>query len=198
MATKKKAKGIPTIDVCMVIIKTTELEIAIETAKKVAVEVQTETTDAIKLVKNGKLIAQKGKKVTVTGNQITLTDNVFIPEVAKILQGGKIEDTEGTGYPKYTPPKAGSGEEGEVFELVLYSAVYDASGQIVKYEQTTYPNCKGTPFGMTREDDTFSSPELVIDSAPKNGQAPYTIEYVDQLPTDYVETQREANGLSVI
>ena len=193
MATKKKAKGIPTIDVCLVVIKTTDVEIAIETAKKVAVEVQTETTDAIKLVKNGKLIAQKGKKVTVTGNQLTLTDNVFIPEVAKILQGGSISDTDGNGYATYTPPVAGSDEKGEVFETELYSAVYDTSGQIVKYEKITYPNCQGTPFGLTREDDTFSAPEIVIDSAPKKGEAPYKIEYVDQLPQGYTEAVMESS-----
>ena len=110
--TKKKAVGIPTIDVCLVVVRTgTEdsgLEIAVDTANKVGVEPQTETTDAIKLVKLGRLLAQKPPVTTITGHQITLTDNVFIPELVKIFQGGEIS---GTGESLvYTPPVAGSDE----------------------------------------------------------------------------------------
>lgn len=183
--TKKKAVGIPTIDVCLVVVRTgTEesgLEIAVDTANKVGVEPQTETTDAIKLVKLGRLLAQKPPVTTITGHQITLTDNVFIPELVKIFQGGKIS---GTGESLvYTPPVAGSDEKGEVFELDCYSAEYDASGQIVKYEKITYPNCQGTPITINTEDGVFRLPEYVLNSAPKTGEPPYKISYVKQLPT---------------
>lgn len=183
--TKKKAVGIPTIDVCLVVVRTgTEdsgLEIAVDTANKVGVEPQTETTDAIKLVKLGRLLAQKPPVTTITGHQITLTDNVFIPELVKIFQGGEIS---GTGESLvYTPPVAGSDEKGEVFELDCYSAEYDASGQIVKYEKITYPNCQGTPITINSEDGVFRLPEYVLNSAPKTGEAPYKISYVKQLPT---------------
>lgn len=182
--TKKKAVGIPTIDVALVVIKTgTEesgMEIAIDTANKIAVEPQTETEDAIKLVKLGKLLAQKPATTTITGHAITLTDNVFIPEVVKILQGGTIEG-EGASL-VYTPPVAGSGEKGEIFEMEAYSAEYDASGQIVKYEKITYPNCQGSPITMTMEDGVFRVPEYTITSAPKTGEPPYKISYVETLP----------------
>ncbi len=183
--TKKKATGIPTIDVALVVVRTgTEsngMEIAVDTANKIAVEPQTDTVDAIKLVKLGRLLAQKLATTTITGHQITLTDNVFIPELVKILQGGTLT---GTGASMvYTPPVAGSGEKGEVFELDAYSAEYDASGQIVKYEKITYPNCQGTPVSINTEDDVFRVPEYTINSAPKSGEAPYKISYVEQLPT---------------
>ena len=181
MSTKKKAVGIPTIDVCLVVVRTEEIEIAVDTANKIGVEPQVETQEAIKLVKLGRLIAQKPEQTVLTGHTITLTDNVFIPEVAKILQGGTLSEQE-SGYPVYTPPVAGSGEKGEVFELDCYSAVYDASGQIVKYELITYPNCQGTPFGISSEDNVFRLPEYTIYSAPKTGQAPYNMSYVDTLP----------------
>lgn len=183
--TKKKAVGIPTIDVSLVVVRTgTEdsgLEIAVDTANKIGVEPQTETTDAVKLVKLGRLLAQKPSETTITGHQITLTDNVFIPELVKIFQGGQIEG-EGASL-VYTPPVAGSAEKGEVFELDAYSAEYDASGQIVKYEKITYPNCQGTPITINTEDGVFRLPEYVINSAPKTGEAPYTISYVEQLPS---------------
>lgn len=186
--TQKKAVGIPTIDVALVVVRTgvvdgddsNATEIAVDTANKIAVEPQTETTDAIKLVKFGRLIAQKPATTTITGHQITMTDNVFIPELVKILQGGTVS---GSGESlTYTPPVAGSTDKGQVFELDCYSAQYDASGQIVKYEKITYPNCQGTPIAMSSEDDVFRVPEYTINSAPKEGEAPYKISYTKTLP----------------
>lgn len=192
--TKKKAVGIPTIDVSLVVVRTgTEdsgMEIAVDTANKVGIEPQTETEDAVKLTKLGRLIAQKPATTTITGHQVTLTDNVFIPELVKIFQGGTIEG-EGTSL-VYTPPVAGSDEKGEVFEMDFYSAEYDASGQIVKYEKITYPNCQGTPITINTEDGVFRLPEYTINSAPKTGQAPYTISYVASLPTFLNPTSVEA------
>lgn len=188
-ATKKVASGIPTIDVSLVVVRTNSVEIAVDTANKIGVEPQTEESDAIKLIKLGKVLAQKPASSVITGHQITLTDNVFIPEVVKILQGGTLENTEG-GYPHYKPPVSGSNDKGEIFALDCYSAVYDSSGQIVKYELITYPNCQGTPVALNSEDDVFRLPEYTINSAPKKGEAPYDISYVDSLPdfTSSVET----------
>lgn len=206
--TQKKAVGIPTIDVSLVVVRigvvdgddTNAIEIAVDTANKVGVEPQTETTDAIKLVKLGRLIAQKPATTTITGHQITLTDNVFIPELVKILQGGTVKGTGDT--LTYTPPVAGSTDKGQVFELDCYSAQYDASGQIVRYEKITYPNCQGTPVAMSSEDDVFRVPEYTINSAPKEGEAPYKISYVKTLPqfTDAVALSDEDSfetGLAV-
>lgn len=194
--TKKKLESIPTIDVSLVVIRveseTDGTEYAVDTASQIAVEVQTETTDAIKLVKSGKLLAQKPQTTTITGNQITLTDNVFSPTLAKILQGGTITGEGDT--LAYTPPAAGSSEKGSVFVLDAYSAQYDASGQIVRYEKISYPNCQGTPFGVGAQDDTFRVPEYTINSAPKTGEPPYKISYVKTLP-DFSEA--EAQQISV-
>ena len=152
-------------------------------ADEAEVEPQTEDTDAVKLVKKNKVIAQKLGTSIVTGNQITLTDNVFIPELVKIFQGGTITPNGSDNkYPTYTPPVAGSTDKGEVFEMDIYSAVYDAAGLIDKYEKITYPNCQGLPISMSTEDGTFRVPEYTINSAPKTGEAPYTITYVDALP----------------
>ena len=192
----KRGTEIPTIDVALVTIKVPDVtdEIAFDTASQIEVEPQVEETDAIKLIVKGVLKAQKPQTTTLTGNQITLTDNVFTPELVKVLQGGTIyywqeEDktTKGTedkgyGIAGYKPPVAGSTEKGVVFELNAYSAQYDASGQIVQYEKITYPNCQGVPVAFGSEDDTFRAPEYTINSAPKKGEAPYEIEYVSSLP----------------
>lgn len=180
---RKSKAEIPTIDCALVTITTKDNdEFGFDTSNRVGVETQTEEQDAIRLVVKGILRAQKKKKVTIVGTTITLTDNVFNPDLVLALQGGTCTyDSEGklTGY---TPPVAGSKEVVEPFTLNVYSAHYDTSGDIINYERISYPNCTGEPIAFSSEDDVFRAPEYTIDSAPKLGEAPYTITYVDELP----------------
>lgn len=180
---KSKAE-IPTIDCCLVTIETETGEFGFDTASQIAVEPQIEEEDAVKLVVKGILRAQKNKTSTLTGNEITLTDNVFNPELVLALQGGaiKYDTTDTDKVIGYTPPLAGSSDKGVAFKLNAYSAQYDASGQIVRYEKITYPNCQGQPVAFGSEDGTFRAPEYTIVSAPKTGEAPYDISYIDALP----------------
>ncbi len=188
MAYKSKAE-IPTIDCALVTISVTDeqmvtTEFGFDTASQISVEPQIETTDPIRLIVKGILRAQKNQVDTLTGNQITLTDNVFNPELVLILQGGTIlyDPLVPKKIAGYIPPVAGSKDKGQVFKLNAYSARYDTSGQIIEYEKITYPNCQGTPVAFSSEDDVFRVPEYVINSAPKTGEAPYEIHYVQELP----------------
>lgn len=196
MTNPTKGHEIPTIDVAMVTVAVSGgTEIALQTASKIAVSVQTETEDAVKLVVKGKLIAQKPQTTTITGNTVTLTDNVFNPEMVKILQGGTVkywtsedqtaeaDSDAGFGVSSYTPPVAGSDDKGTPFILNAYSAIYDAAGLITGYEKIAYPNCQGTPVALNSEDNVFRAPEYTVNSAPKTGEAPYKITYVKTLPT---------------
>lgn len=201
MANPTKGHEIPTIDVSMVTVEVHGgKEIALQTASKIAISVQSETENSVKLVVKGKLIAQKPEQVTITGNTIVLTDNVFNPELVKILQGGTIKywtsaeqstegDTDaGFGISSYTPPVAGSDDKGSPFTLNAYSAIYDAAGLVTGYEKIAYPNCQGTPVALNSEDNVFRAPEYTINSAPKTGEAPYKITYIKELPTVSSET----------
>lgn len=189
----KKAKYVAVIDVAMVVVRTNDLELAVETANKVQIEPQINTQEAVVNVKLGKVLAQKPAKNTITSQLITLTDSVFIPVLAKILQGGEIT-TDSEGNETYTPPLVGSGNEGEIFELDVYGAVYDAAGKIVKYEKTTYPNCQGSPITETLEDNVFRVSEYTITSAAEEGQAPYTRVYVAKLPEIVADEGTEVAG----
>lgn len=195
MANPTKGHEIPTIDVSMVTVEVPGgKEIALQTASKIAISVQSETEDSVKLVIKGKLIAQKPEQVTITGNTITLTDNVFNPELVKTLQGGTIkywtnaeqsaegDSDAGFGVSSYTPPVAGSDDKGSPFTLNAYSAIYDAAGLVTGYEKIAYPNCQGTPVALNSEDNVFRAPEYTINSAPKTGEAPYRITYIKELP----------------
>lgn len=193
----KKVTEIPTIDVTLVMVANSDntKQFILDTASQIAVEPQLNEEDAVQLVVKGMLKAQKPAVSTITGNQITLTDNVFAPELVQMLQGGKIkywssaekttESDEVTtfGVSSYTPPVAGSSEKGEPFTLKAYSAQYDAAGLVVQYECIEYPNCQGVPVAFGSEDGAFRAPEYTINSAPKTGEPPYKITYVQELPS---------------
>ena len=209
----KKGAEVATIDVVLVTLKTmgtNAQEIGLTTANQVGVAPATETSDAVKNIVKGVLIAQKPASTIVTGNTITLTDNVFNPDMVKILQGGTIyywadathttKTTTKTAYgiAGYKPPVIGSKEKGEIFELCTYSAIYNAAGIITGYEKCVYPNCQGQPVALNVDDDTFRAPQYTIDSAPDTGEAPYEIEYVSTLPEfeTYSVTQTLTNVTS--
>lgn len=189
MTVYKPKAEIPTIDCNLVTIEYADgastKEIGFDTANQIAVEVQTEDEDAVRLVVKGVLRAQKKSTSTIVGNQITLTDNVFNPELVLVLQGGTItyDTTDATKITGYTPPVSGSSDKGTEFTLNAYSAQYDSAGAIVKYEKISYPHCTGEPVAFDSEDGAFRAPEYTIDSAPESGEAPYTITYVTELPT---------------
>ena len=184
----KKGTEFATIDVNLVTVQTYEVgadELILDTANQVQTTIATETTDAVKLIVKGRLIAQKPEEVTVTGNTIVLTDNVMNFELIKILQGGtvKYDTIDTTKIVGYSMPVAGSTDKGERFILRTYSAIYNEAGVITGYEKTTYPNCKGSPVAFNIEDGTFRAPEYTINSMPANGEAPVDIDIVSELPT---------------
>lgn len=182
----KKAKAeVATIDCTLITIELQDgREFGFDTANKIEVEPQIEEEDAVKLVVKGILRAQKPKVSTITGHELTLTDNVFNPELVLVLQGGEIiyDPADPDEIVGYNPPVAGSGDKGEVFKVNAYTAQYDASGQIVKYEKISYPNCQGVPVAFGSEDGAFRAPEYTINSAPRTGEPPYSLTYVKSLP----------------
>ena len=185
--TVKKGTELATIGVVCVSVKPagTEDELILNTANQIQVTTATETQDKVPLIVKGVLIAQKPQVTTVTGNTLVITDNVFNPELVQILQGGTIKysDDEPTKVVGYTPPAVGSSDKGKVFDLMAYSAIYDAAGLIKGYERSTYPNCQGVPVAFNSQDGAFRAPSYTINSAPNNGQAPYDIDIVEALPT---------------
>lgn len=191
----KKGTEIAMIDAALVVMRTKSgKNIGLDTASQVEVAIASETQEAVKLIIKNKLRAQKKATTTVTGHTITLTDNVFNFEQAKIIQGGTLsywtsaektskgEEVTEFGIAGYKPPVVGSDDKGEEFDLDIYSAVYDASGEIVEYEKITYPNCTGQPFGIGAQDNAFHVSSITIDSAPAVGESPYSIESVTTLP----------------
>lgn len=103
-------------------------------------------------------------------------------DLAKAVQGGVILRDEQGKIVKYTPPLVGEESSQEKYTVEVYSACMDSSGEIIKYEKTTYKHCTGQPFAYNAKDDEWRSAQYVLVSLPKQGEPPYEIEYVDTLP----------------
>ena len=185
MAGPNKGTEMAVIDCCMIVL-TTEDEsksFGVTSSVKLGVEPQIETTNPVKLIIKGVLKAQKKGKNTITGHQLTLTDNLTILEILEFVQGGTLtRDPETHKITGYKPPVVGEEYTPTKFKLEAYAAQMDEGGNVIQYEKTTYPGCTGQPVGLSSEDDVFRVNEYTIDSAPGNGEAPYEISYVDELP----------------
>ena len=181
---RKSKAEIATIDCVLITIETANGEFGFTTADQIQVEPQIDEQKPVTLIVKGVLRAQKPAVSTITGNKITLSDNVFNPELALILQGGEIvyDTNDPEKIVGYNPPVAGSSERGEVFTLNAYSVHQSVSGEVIQYEKISYPNCHGSPVAFGSKDGTFRAPEYTISSAPRSGEPPYQIVYIDSLP----------------
>lgn len=185
-ATIRKPEEVATIDSVLIVLTPEDGNgdaIGVTSNTEVATEVQIETTDANKLIIKGELKAQKPEKKTITGIKLTLTDNMTLIEMAQAVQGGEIVKDSNGKILKYTPPVVGSGEAQKKYTADVYTAVMDESGDIINYEKTTYKHCTGEPVAYNAKDEEWRTAEYVLNSMPKKGEAPYTVEYVEELPT---------------
>lgn len=202
MGTIRRPEEVATIDASLIVLTRENGDgdaFGITTNTEVATEVQTETTDANKLIIKGVLKAQKKEKQTLTGIQITLTDNMTVLDLARAVQGGKILRDEQGKIIKYVPPIVGEEEDQEKYTVEVYTACMDSSGEILKYEKTTYKHCTGQPFAYNAKDDEWRSAQYVLLCLPKQGEPPYELDYVDELPEieDVAEIIPELGSLTV-
>ncbi len=153
-----------------------------KTASNLDAELNITEGEAVELIVNGQLIAQKRAKDVVTGSTLTVTDNVFAPEIVKFIQGGEFEVDELGNFVSYTAPLSGDEIKTDKFDFNVYTAQRDVAGDIVSYIKVAFPNCTGKPVNIKLENGTFFAPEYTIVSAPSTGEAPYTITAVEELP----------------
>ena len=153
-----------------------------KTASNLSAELNITEGEAVELIVNGALIAQKRAKDVVTGSTLTVTDNIFSPEVTQFIQGGEmIQDEEGN-FVAYSAPIAGEEYKLEKFDFNVYTAQRDIAGDIVSYMKISFPNCVGKPVNISLENGAFFAPEYTVISSPSSGSSPYKIEAVAELP----------------
>jgi hypothetical protein len=173
MANKKVTK-MALIDVEMVEIVAHNAEMDTfrwQTASNLDAELQISEGEAVELIVNGRLIAQKRAKDVVTGAQLTVSDNVFAPEIVELIQGGEFVKDENGEFKSYSAPLAGKESEPTKFDFNVYTAQRDMAGDIVSYMRISFPNCTGKPVDIKLENGAFFAPEYTIVSAPNNGES---------------------------
>lgn len=190
----KKVTKLALIDVEMVEIVANNLSqdtYRWKTASNLGAEMNITEGEATELIVNGQLIAQKRAKDVVTGTTLTVTDNIFAPEIITFIQGGEFEQDEFGNFKSYSAPVAGDEIKTDKFDFNIYTAQRDVAGDIVSYMKINFPNCTGKPVNINLENGTFFAPEYTVISAPANGESPYTITAVEELPTLTVDEEDE-------
>ncbi len=152
------------------------------TATKANAKVLIEAGKKSELIIKGVLKAQKKFDSTIKGVDVEFQDNMFLPEVVALLQGGTVIKDEDGNFLSYTPVVAGEAPNLDSFSVDIYTEETDTSGEILRYVRLSLPNGKGEPVELGFEDDKFFSVKYVIKTSPPSGLPPYVIETVDQLP----------------
>ena len=179
----------------LVILK--ELDPATQEAKASGVTCRVDTAESIELepvISEGKEdLCRSDEKILAVvrtpdllyGYNLTLKDNAFDPEVASLIEGGKIKTTgqgEGATTSGYDNPMMSEGATMKPFLLEAYVANYEGDS-IKNYVKITFNNCSGKAAKMSLE-KAFYAPEFEVKSreATKASKPIRTIEYVTELP----------------
>ncbi len=120
----------------------------------------------------------------VTGYNLEFQDSMFIPEVFAIVDGGTVryDETDTTKVVGYDAPEIGKVVQRILFTLNVYTEEKDQSGAVVKYAKFGYKHCKGKPAEYDIEDGKFMVSKLKMESRPKAGEKPVSIDFLDKLP----------------
>lgn len=157
-------------------------KLSFSTATKANAKVLIETGKKSELIIKGVLKAQKKFDSTIKGVDVEFQDNMFLPEVVALLQGGTVVKDEEGNFISYIPVVAGAAPNLDSFTVDIYTEETDTSGEILRYAKLSLPNGKGEPIELGFEDDRFFAAKYTIKTSPSTGSPPYTIEMVDSLP----------------
>lgn len=139
-----------------------------------------ETTLRIK----NKIYANDRTEDIVIGYNLEFQDNMFIPEVFALIDGGTViyDKTDNTKVIGYEGAEIGTVVKRTLFTLNVYTEEKDQSGETIKYAKFLYKHCKGKPAEFDIEDGKFMVPKFKIESRPKQGEKPVKIDFLDELP----------------
>ena len=152
------------------------------TSTKASAKVIIEEGKKVELVIKGALKAQRKFDSTIKGVEVTFEDNMFLPEVVALLQGGIVDKTDNNAFSMYTPPDIGMPPKLRNFDIDIYTEETDTSGRVLGYARLTLFCGKGEPVELGFEDDKFFAARYTIKTAPPNGMPPYMISMVKTLP----------------
>ena len=154
-----------------------------DTADEVTIEEVLDEGEEQTLKIKGRLYANRAAEDTVLGSDITCKDNLMSPELLLVLQGGTIKkDTDGS-FKSYSAPATGAADNRTKFDCNIYTAEVSTDGDTGRYLKVTYPDCYGSSVPLTFQDGVYFTNSYTIKSRPAKGSSPYTVTFVDELPT---------------
>lgn len=132
--------------------------------------------ETILRVKNEILAVNKFEDIQY-GSDLSFKQVIFNVDMLAAIDGGTVTEEGG-----YEPPAVGTAVERKEWDISTYQEV-KSGAQKGKYCKTTYKKCKGKPVSYSQKDGEFVAPQYTTSSRPASGELPYTIEYVETLPS---------------
>lgn len=150
------------------------------TATSASVEPRlSEGAENILRVKNTILATNKTEDLVI-GYTVTLSDNVLVPEILALVDGGSLvyDDVDQDKLIGYKAPAKGQVVSRTPFTLKLYAEDKGGDGETREVVEFVYKNCKGKPVNWSLTDGEFFVPEFVSDSTPNIGQGAVEINFL--------------------
>lgn len=170
-------------DVSMIEIVVGEDTYTFDTADEVTIEEVLDEGEEQTLKIKGRLYANRAADDTVLGNDITCKDNLMSPELLQIMQGGTLNVDDSGNFVSYAAPATGATDNRVKFTTNIYTAEVSTDGDTGRYLKVTYPDCYGSSVPLTFQDGVYFTNSYTIKSRPAKGSSPYSVEFVDELPT---------------
>lgn len=171
---------LPTKDIALVTLDS----IKIDTADEYEAEPEIVEGEKVELVVNGELKASDEAPTIIKGYNLKFKDNAIRPKLMKALQGGEHTpgDSSENGQ-KYVGPNVGALKPVTINEVCVYTKVYAENGFTGEYIKTSYTNCVGDLVNFAFKANEFFASEFTVRSRPAGGEATYTMQVVDKLPS---------------
>lgn len=171
---------LPTKDIALVTLDS----IKIDTADEYEAEPEIVEGEKVELIVNGELKASVEAPTIIKGYNLKFKDNAIRPKLMKALQGGEHApgDSSENGQ-KYVGPNVGALKPVTINEVAVYTKIYAENGFTGEYIKTTYTNCVGDLVNFAFKANEFFASEFTVRSRPSGGQAAYTMQVVDKLPS---------------
>lgn len=175
-------KGFAVSDIEAVVITTAAKKYLIKTSTEASFKGAVDEGKETPLRKKNTILALNKTDDIVKGYDVSLTDVLVHPEVLALVEGGTATFEQDTGFTSYSGPVAGQPVTRIPFDLDIYCANLDTSGDPDGYLQFALKQCKGKPTEFALKDGEFFTPNYTVESRPPAGSPMVEITKAAALP----------------
>lgn len=145
--------------------------------------VTSEGQEVVQRSKNEILAIDKKEDIQY-GSDLTASHIVFSPEIFSLIDGGTLimDESSPAKATGYNSPAIGTVIKREKFNVRAYSEVKEGD-EIIGYYCIEFVKCKGKPISFSFKDGEFIVTQYTMTSRPAKGELPYSIKFLEALPT---------------